>query len=70
MNLVVVKMLGKAGILYVSCFVEKCLFLLFLGVWFVIFLGVQLFVNWYLFLVMWRGREAEPVLYWRFVLVF
>ena len=56
MNLVVVKMLGKAGILYVSCLVEKCVFSLFLGVGFVIFLGTQLFVNWYLFLVMWRGR--------------
>ena len=65
MNLVVVKILGKAGILYVSCLVEKCVFSLFLGVWFVTFLGAQLFVNWYLCLVMWRVREAEPVLYWR-----
>ena len=62
MNLVVVNRLGKAGILFDICLVEKCVFVLSLGVWFVIVLGVQLFVIWYLFLVLWRGREAEAVL--------
>ena len=31
MNLVVVKRLGKAGIMFASCLVEKCVFVLFLG---------------------------------------
>ena len=59
-NLDVVKRLGNAGVMYVSCLVEKCVFELFMGMWLVIVLCIQLFRNWYLFL--WRGREAEAVL--------
>ena len=65
MNLVVVNMLGKGGILYSSCLFGKYVFALSFGVWFVIVLGFQLFVNWYLFLGLWRGREAEANLSWR-----
>ena len=32
MNLVVVKKLGKADVMFTSCLVEKCEFVLFLGV--------------------------------------
>jgi hypothetical protein len=62
MNLVVIKMLGKAGIMFASCLVERCVFVLSLGIWFVIVLGNQLFVSWYLFSILWRGREAKAVL--------
>ena len=48
--------------MFTSCLVEKCEFVLFLGVWFVIVFGIQLFVNWYLFSILWRGREAEAIL--------
>ena len=53
MNLVVVKRLGMAGILvFFVCLGEKCDFALFIGIWFVIELGFQLFIRLYV-LFMW-----------------
>ena len=55
-NIVVVKMLGKAGVVFTRCLVEKCVVLLSSGMWFVILLSFQLYTKWYLVLALWRGR--------------
>ena len=39
-----------------SCLGDKCVFVLSIGVCFVNELGIQFFVNWYVFFVLWRGR--------------
>ena len=55
-SLVVVKRLGIAGMVFSICMGEKCVFVLFAYFWLVIVLGFQLFMKWYLFLFVWRGR--------------
>ena len=55
-NLVVVKRLGIASMVFSFCLGEKCDFVLFLELWLVIELGFQLFISWYALLFAWRGR--------------
>ena len=55
-NLVVVKRLGIAGMMFSICLGEKCDFVLFIDFWLVIELGFQLFMKWYALLFVWRGR--------------
>ena len=56
MNLVVIKRLGIAGMMFSICLGEKCNFALFVGIWFVTELGFQLFMRWYMLLFVWRSR--------------
>ena len=49
-NLVVVKRLGIAGMMFFICLGEKCEFIFFIDFWLVIELGFQLFIKWYVFL--------------------
>ena len=56
MSLVVVKRLGIAGTVFFTCLGEKCNFILFIGICFVIELGFQSFMRWYVLLFVWRGR--------------
>ena len=56
MNLVVVKRLGIAGMMFSICLGEKCEFALFIDIWFVTELGFQLFMRWYVLLFVWRGQ--------------
>ena len=46
-NLVVVKRLGIAGMMFSTCLGKKCDFAWYLGIWFVTELGFQLLVRWY-----------------------
>jgi hypothetical protein len=55
-NLVVVKRLGIAGMVFSICPGEKCGSVLFVYFWLVIELGFQFFMKWYLLLFVWRGR--------------
>ena len=55
-NLVVVKRLGIAGMMFSICLGEKCEFVFFMDFWLVIELGLQLFMKWYVLLIVWRGR--------------
>jgi hypothetical protein len=54
-NLVVVKRLGIAGVVFSTSSGEKCDVALFIGSGFVSELGFQLFMRWYVLFV-WRGR--------------
>ena len=54
-NLVVVKRLGLAGMIFSISLGEKCEFVLLINFWLVIELGFQLFMKWNLLFV-WRGR--------------
>ena len=54
--LIVENRLGIAGMVFSICMGEKCDFILFIGIWFVIELGFRLFTKWYLLLFVWRGR--------------
>ena len=56
MSLVVVKRLGMAGMLFSTFLGKKCNFIVFIGMWFVTEVCFQLFVRWYVVLVVWRGR--------------
>jgi hypothetical protein len=55
-NLVVVKRLGIAGMVFSICLGEKCGFVLFIDFWLVIESGFQFFMKSYLLLFVWRGR--------------
>ena len=52
-NLVVVKILGKAGTLFGFCLVKKCVFALSMDVLFVVFLSAHVYLSWYLFVFLW-----------------
>ena len=56
MNLVVVKRLGIAGMIFSTSLGEKCDVALFVGSGFVTELGFHLFMRWYVSLFVWRGR--------------
>ena len=56
MNLVVVKRLGMACMVFSTCLGKKCSLLLFLYIWFVTELGFWLYMKWYILLFAWRGR--------------
>ena len=56
MNLVVVKRLGIAGMIFSTSVGEKCDVVLFVGIEFVTELGFHLFMRWYVSLFVWRGR--------------
>ena len=56
MNLVLVKRLGKAGIMFSDWLGEKCICALSLSLLFVIVLGFQLFIKRILLFVLWQGR--------------
>ena len=43
----VVKRLGRGGMVFSTCWGEKCVFICFIGVRLVIELGFQLFMRWY-----------------------
>ena len=55
-TLFVEKRLGIAGMVFSICMGEKCCFALLVDFCFVVELGSQLFMRWYLFLFVWRGR--------------
>ena len=63
MNLVGVKRLGMAGMVFSTCLSEKCDFVLFLAIWFVTELGSYLYVRLNVLSFVWRGREAEAVVF-------
>ncbi len=59
LDLGVIKKLGIAGMMLSISIGEKCGFILFIYV----DLVVQLFMNWYLLLFVWRGQEAEAIVF-------
>ena len=53
MNLVVVKRLGIAGMDFSICLGEKCIFIVFVVMWFVTELCLQLCMMWYMLSFVW-----------------
>ena len=62
-NLVVEKRLDMAGVMFSICLSGKCGCGEFIYVRLVIELIFQLFMKWYVLLVVWRGRLAEAILF-------
>jgi hypothetical protein len=56
MNVVVVKRLGNAGMMYVICLGGKCDFGLFINFWLGFEVGFQVYVRWYKLVSGWQGR--------------
>lgn len=54
--MVAVKGLIVADVMFPNCLDKKYVYMLSLGVWFVIILGFHLYVEWYLLYVLWRGH--------------